>query len=137
MYNQIGMFPGVSRDVISVITSFSTTSIGFLNHPKSFTKSTFFEGMLIFSWKKLIFLQSMEFFTSQYGTYECVREVLNTLGRYLKFLGADFWYHSSFGKFLFFRPPCSETLVGSAKNWFGGRKNWIFSKRSMMSKIWP
>ena len=62
LYNQIGMVPGVSRDVISVITSFPTTPIGFLNHPKSFTKSTFFEGMLIFSWKKLIFLPSREFF---------------------------------------------------------------------------
>merc|ERR1711951_196824 len=48
VYNQFGNVPGVYRDVISVITSFSTTPIGFLNHPKSFTKSTFFEGMLIF-----------------------------------------------------------------------------------------
>ena len=68
----------------------------------------FFEGMLIFSWKSSFSCRVGNFFTSQYGTYECVLWVLNTLGHYLKLLGPDFWY-----RFLFWKNSIFSTSMVS------------------------
>ena len=78
------------------------------NNPKSFTKSAFFEGILIFSWKSSFSCRVGNFFTSQYGTYECVLWVLNTLGHYLNFLGPYFWY-----RFLFWKNSIFSTSIAS------------------------
>ena len=116
VYNRFGNAPGVPRDVFDAITSFPTTFIGFLNPPKSFTKSTFFENMLISSWKSWFSCRVGNFFTSQYGTYECVRGVLNTLGDYLKLLGPNFWYRPSFWKNLIFSTSIPSNSSNSLQN---------------------
>ena len=71
----------------------------FFQQPKILHKISFFWRNDDFFMKKLIFLPSWQFFfTSQYGTCECVLWVLNTLGHYLKLLGPYFWYRLSFWK---------------------------------------
>ena len=116
VYNRFGNAPGVPRDVFDAITSFPTTFIGFLNPPKSFTKSAFFENMLIFSWKSSFSCRVGNFFTSQYGTYECVLWVLNTLGHYLKLLGPDFGYRLSFWKNSIFSTSMASKRSRSLQN---------------------
>ena len=56
------------------------------------------------------------FFTSQYGTYECVLWVLNTLGHYLKLLGPDFWYRLSFWKNSIFSTSMASKRSRSLQN---------------------
>ena len=84
------------------------------------------------------------FFTSQYGTYECVLWVLNTLGHNLKLLGPNFLYRLLFWKKKnFFRPPWPQNapnpykiLIGWAQKWFVGRHFFDFLKVFQIVPKW-
>ena len=108
-------FPG-PKTLIWAHDDILESFLRFFNNPKSFTKSAFFEGMLIFSWKSSFSCRVGNFFTSQYGTYECVLWVLNTLGHYLKLLGPDFWYRLSFWKNSIFSTSMASKSSRSLQN---------------------
>ena len=67
------------------------------------------------------------FFTSQYGTYECVLWVLNTLGHYLKLLGPNFWY-----RFLFWKKSIFSTSMASKRSY----KPLLSSTYNDFVRIW-
>ena len=88
----------------------------FFKNPKSFTKSAFLKECWFFHEKAHFPAELAIFFTSQYGTYECVLCVLNTLGHYLKLLGPNFWYRFLFWKNSIFSTSMAPKSSKSLQN---------------------
>jgi len=108
-------FPG-PKALIWAHNDILESFLRFFQQPKILHKISFFWRNADFFMKKLIFLPSWEFFTSQYVTYECVLWVLSTLGHYLKLLRPDFWYRVSFWKKSIFSTSIASKSSKSLQN---------------------
>ena len=108
-------FPG-PKTLIWAHDDILESFLRFFQQPKILHKINFFWRNADFSWKSSFSCRVGNFFTSQYGTYECVLWVLNTLGHYLKLLGPDFGYRLSFWKNSIFSTSMASKRSRSLQN---------------------